>query len=119
MPQSVTLSFERLETLVALDGAASEASPAMKKSEINQPTFVQAPQVFAAFRAAPGSTVGRAAGKRWKLTKEGKRERPAVLARNRVLSVCRMDSLRGNESSDGVVTRPRISASRTGLHPSR
>jgi hypothetical protein len=80
-PQSVTLSFERLETLVALVRAGSEASSAMKKMEINQPTFVQASQVFAAFQAAPGSTLGRAAGE--DLEADGGRETgPAGVARS-------------------------------------
>ena len=39
MPRSVTLSFELLETVVALIRAGGEASSAMKSLKINQPTL--------------------------------------------------------------------------------
>jgi hypothetical protein len=75
----VTLSFELLETLVALIRAEGEVASAMKGLGINQPAFSKRLK----YLQHPGPLLDRPwverRGKSWALTEEGRRVWPAVL----------------------------------------
>ena len=79
MPRSVTLSFELLETLVALIRAGGEASSAMKGLGINQPTLSKRLKHLQHAGPLLDRPWVERRGKTWSLTEEGKRVWPAVL----------------------------------------
>jgi DNA-binding transcriptional LysR family regulator len=79
MPRSVTLSFELLETLVALIRAGGEASSAMKGLGINQPTLSKRLKYLQHAGPLLDRPWVERRGKTWALTEEGKRVWPAVL----------------------------------------
>ncbi len=79
MPRSVTLSFELLETLVALIRAGGEASSAMKGLGINQPTLSKRLKYLQHAGPLLDRPWVERRGKSWELTEEGKRVWPAVL----------------------------------------
>ncbi len=79
MPRSVTLSFELLETLVALIRAGGEASSAMKGLGINQPTLSKRLKYLQHAGPLLDRPWVERKGKAWALTEEGKRVWPAVL----------------------------------------
>ncbi len=79
MPRTVRLSFELLETLVALVRGGGEASSAMKTLEINQPTLSKRLKYLQHAGPLLDRPWVERRGKTWELTEEGKRVWPAVL----------------------------------------
>jgi DNA-binding transcriptional LysR family regulator len=79
MPRTVTLSFELLETLVALVRASGEATSAMKELGINQPTLSKRLKHLQHSGTLLDRPWVERRGKTWELTEEGKRVWPAVL----------------------------------------
>jgi DNA-binding transcriptional LysR family regulator len=79
MPRSVTLSFELLETVVALVRGGGEASAALKSLNINQPTLSKRLKYLQHSGPLLERPWVERRGRTWKLTEEGKRVWPAVL----------------------------------------
>ena len=99
MPRSVNLSFELLETFVTLIRSGGEASVAMERLGLNQPSLSKRLK----YLQHAGPLLDRPwlvrRGKRWELTEEGQRVWPAV-----VEIIDRYENLEAFLEGDGAAT---------------